>query len=108
MEGYLGEVAVDIKDTEYKDYNEKDWALYYIAMYSGIDGSRHKAWVFDQVARILNGTKVIVKEASWDSGYKEYRITLDTPSQAYTDWVTEMKDGEDGPGTYSYDEGVAP
>ena len=61
MEGYLDETIVDVKNSEYKDYDEKDWALLYIEMYNGIDGAHHKDWLLDQVARILKGTEMIVK-----------------------------------------------
>lgn len=108
MEGYIGEVEVDVKDTEYKDYTSSDWALLWNFMYGGIDGAHHKDWVLDQMSRILNGTKVIIKIAKWENGHTEERFTLDTPSQAYLDWVTKCKAGEDEPDTYGYDEGIAP
>lgn len=101
---YLGEKIVDIQQTEFKNYNSSDWAMYFIASYGQIDGSHHKQWVLDMVSRVLNGTAVIVKEASWDNGQKEYRISLDTPSENYLQWVEEMKCG----GEYDYDEGIAP
>lgn len=53
-----------------------------IMRYGGIDGDRHKAWVLDQVVRIL---------------------ALD-----YEDWRAEHANGEDGPYTYEWDVGVAP
>lgn len=58
-------------------------ALDMILEYGGIDGAHHKDWVIDQVTRILTG-----------SGYK--------------DFVKEAKKGENGPDTYSWDEGIAP
>jgi hypothetical protein len=58
-------------------------ALALIRGCGGIDGEHHKAWVIDQVARILAG--------------KEYE-----------EWVAETKSGEDGPDTYEWDEGIAP
>lgn len=57
-------------------------ALYLLATYGQEDGSHHKAWVIDQVARIL--------------------------AEDYDKWVEVMKEGEDGPDTYSYDVGIAP
>lgn len=105
MEGYLGEKKVDIKKTEFKNYTPSDWTLYYIERYGQIDGSHHKQWVLDQVTRILKGTKVIVKQARWKNGQKEWRINLDKPSSAYNKWVKLMKSGEDGPDTYGYDPG---
>lgn len=47
------------------------------------DGSHHKAWVIDQMVRILTGDR-------------------------YEQVITEWREGEDGPETYSWDEGTAP
>lgn len=60
-----------------------DEALSLIFQYGGIDGSHHKAWVLDQVVRALTG-------------------------DGYEAWVANARDGEDGPETYDYDEGIAP
>jgi len=48
----------------------------------GFDGGHHKMWVIDQMIRIL--------------------------ADDYEAWVTEYRDGEDGPETYDWDEGIAP
>jgi len=108
MNGYLGETILDVKDTKFKDLTPFDWAMCYLERYGQIDGDHHKLWVLDQIARIYNETKVIVKLAKWDNGDEEYRFELDEPSKKYLDWVDHMKDGEDGTDTYSYDEGIAP
>lgn len=49
----------------------------------GIDGDHHKAWVIDQMVRLLAG-------------------------DGYADVVREAKAGEDGPETYEWNEGIAP
>lgn len=108
MRNYIGETKLEISDSEYKDYTQKDWALLWIEMYGGIDGSHHETWVLDQVVRILNGTQIKLKLAKWDDGLEEVRFDLDEPTQEYDDWVTQVKDGEDGPDTYGYDTGCAP
>ena len=55
--------------------------------YGGIDGAHHKTWVIDQMVRALTGF----------------------PSEGcYEAWVREHCKGEDGPCTYSWDEGIAP
>ena len=51
--------------------------------YGGIDGDHHKAWVIDQMVRIL--------------AYDKYESI-----------VAEAKSGEDGPNTYAWNEGIAP
>ena len=51
--------------------------------YGGIDGAHHKAWVIDQMVRILAGS-------------------------AYDEVVANAKAGEDGPDTYEWDVGIAP
>jgi hypothetical protein len=108
MEGYLGETKTKIKDTKYKGYKKSDWARYFIEQYGQYDGGHHKQWTMDQVMRILLGTKVKIKIARWSNGQFEHRVSLGEPSNKYKNWVIEMKDGEDGPDTYGYDEGIAP
>ena len=51
--------------------------------FGGIDGDHHKAWVIDQMVRILAG-------------------------DTYDQVVTDAKAGEDGPETYDWDVGIAP
>lgn len=58
-------------------------AMELIERYGQIDEAHHKLWVLDQIARIFQGDE-------------------------YDRWVLEMKAGEDGPETYTYDAGVAP
>lgn len=65
------------------DEDKIEAALTLIKDYGGIDGAHHKDWVLDQVTRKLTGDK-------------------------YEKFVAEAKDGEDGPNTYDWDEGIAP
>lgn len=107
MQGYLGEFDT----TEGSEKTKEQWALDYIMSYGGFDGSHHKTWVLDQVARILHGTPVICKEARWDNGHKELRFTTGEPTQAYYDWVAQARgdyDEENEEYEYEYDEGTAP
>lgn len=60
-----------------------DEAINMAVRYGGIDGAHHKAWVIDQMVRILAGDN-------------------------YEKIVAEAKAGEDGPDTYDWDEGIAP
>ncbi len=60
-------------------------ALELIVRYGGIDEAHHKAWVLDQVVRVLIGD---------DEEYKKF--------------VAEAKAGEDGPNTYAWNVGIAP
>lgn len=108
MSKFLGETVVDQKDTKYKDYTKRDWVLYYLESWGGIDGAHHKDWTMDQIARILNDTPIIIKEAEWDCGLKEFRIDTGEPTQEYHDWVTEVCKSEDGGFTYSYEVGTPP
>lgn len=93
---------------KYADYTPTQWALMWIERYGQIDGAHHKQWVLDQVARILNGTPILFGNYTFPNGSTEERFQLGEPSEKYKQWVIEMKDGEDGPDTYGYDEGVAP
>lgn len=51
--------------------------------FGGIDGDHHKAWVIDQMLRALLGDK-------------------------YEETIAESCAGEDGPETYTHDEGTPP
>lgn len=51
--------------------------------WGGVDGGHHKAWVIDQMVRALAG-------------------------DGYAALVAEACDGEDGPETYEWNEGIAP
>ncbi|RYF10553.1 MAG: hypothetical protein EOO77_21300 [Oxalobacteraceae bacterium] len=108
-EGYQGEFPVDIATTEYHAFTPADWAMLWIEMYGQIDGAHHKAWTLDQVARILKGTPVIIKEARWTGLPSELRFTLDEPTPAYAEWVDEqMGVVAEGEHEYDYEVGVAP
>lgn len=107
MDGYLGEFNTD----ERSDWTKEQWSLKYIMSYGGIDGSHHKDWVLDQVARILHGTIVICTEARWEGGHVELRFTTGEPTQSYLDWVAECRGeyNEEYEGyEYEYSEGIAP
>lgn len=60
-----------------------DKAIDIAVAYGQIDGAHHKAWVIDQMVRVLAGGE-------------------------YERIVREAKDGEDGPETYRWDTGIAP
>ena len=51
--------------------------------YGSIEGDHHRAWVIDQMVRDLAGDK-------------------------YAEFVKAYNDGEDGPNSYEWDEGIAP
>ena len=108
---YLGETLIDIKkDPNFKDFTAQDWAMKYIELYGGFGGSHHKAWVLDQVSRILKGTPIILKLAKWSDGLQEYRFETGEPSPEYLQWVQLMlgEKDENGEYEYDYDEGIAP
>lgn len=97
---YLGEFPTFAR----ADWTPQQWALQYIEQYGQIDGEHHKAWVLDQVARILHGTIVLVTEAYWSDGTREIRFRTGKPSSAYLEWVKAMKANDE----YTYYEGIAP
>lgn len=70
-------------DTEKSLVKNVEKVLNIIFKYSQIDGSHHKAWVIDQITRELTG--------------RNYEL-----------FVKDHNSGEDGPETYSWDEGIAP
>lgn len=58
-------------------------AIYLAVQYGGIDGEHHKAWVIDQMVRVLAGND-------------------------YATIVANAKSGGDGADTYDWNEGIAP
>lgn len=65
------------------DQQKIEAALELALRYGGIDGDHHKMWVIDQMVRALTGDK-------------------------YSQWVATAKEGDDGPETYDWQEGIAP
>jgi len=112
MRAYVGETVIAQSESKFRNFTASDWAMYFISRYGQTDGGHHKAWVLDQVSRILKGTGIEIKIASWSDGYIEYRVsTVEPPSQEYIDWVQEMLgtyDVENECYEYGYDEGIAP
>lgn len=113
MEGYLGDTPVDVQShPRFSQYSPGDWAMLFNEMYGQIQGDHHRAWVLDQMSRILLGTPVEVKQARWENGHTEYRYsTQDPPSDAYLMWVEDMKGKwleEEGHFEYDYYEGCPP
>lgn len=72
-----------------------------------IDGEHHKTWVIDQMVRILTGCEDKEVEAIDYKGKKYTYMTLGE-SEKYLKWVADHCEGEDGPNTYSWDEGRIP
>lgn len=73
----------------------------------GCDGAHHKAWVIDQMVRALTGCPVVGRTAK-DCRGEPYTFGAQGESAEYLAWVAEQRDGENGPETYEWDEGIAP
>lgn len=82
-------------------------ALLLIAEMQSIDGAHHKQWLIDQVTRILTGCPLVTEVATSLSG-ATYSYQRFGESRLYRDLVAAACDGEDGPGTYEWDEGITP
>lgn len=107
---YLGETLLKKKEYPHWLKTKEQQMMYFIQRFGQIDGSHHKTWVLDQVARISKGTKIEVKLAKWSDGQKQYRVNTLEPSEAYKRWVLEMEGrlNEDEEREYDYDCGIAP
>jgi len=78
-------------------------ALELAVQFGGIDGDHHKAWVIDQMVRVLTGCPTIqlpLEDGSLVDDLGE--------SGEYRELVRAACEGEDGPETYDWDIGVAP
>jgi len=63
--------------------DDAESALRLLLDYGQIDGAHHKQWVIDQAVRYLSGPY-------------------------YDELIKSYRDGEDGPETYEWDQGIAP
>lgn len=71
------------------------------------DGDHHKAWVIDQMVRCLTGCPLVELEGI-DYRGNTYTYETQGESEEYAAFVTTHCEGEDGPGTYAWEEGIAP
>lgn len=71
------------------------------------DGDHHKQYAMDQTIRILTGCPAVQKTAT-DYRGRQYIYTGLGESELYKRVVAAFENGEDGPQTYSWDEGIAP
>lgn len=85
LEGYreLGDRAAAAENMRDEIQAKVNSALKIAFEYGAYDGGHHKMWTIDQMVRALTGSD-------------------------YSNWVAEFKNGEDGPETYEWDEGIAP
>ncbi len=82
-------------------------ALDYAVRYGGIDGDHHKAWAIDQMVRALTGCPMVAMTGHYGDG-ESYEYETQGESDQYRVLVAAACDGEDGPETYGWDEGIAP
>jgi hypothetical protein len=74
---------------------------------SQTDGSHHKAWVLDQLLRILTECPTIDKTTKDYKG-DEYTYKTLGESEEYKEFIKNYENGSDGPQTYQWDVGIAP
>lgn len=80
---------------ERSEANRIQRALDVAVQYGQFDGSHHKAWAIDQMVRALTGSSTVGDPTRIDS-------------EEYTQLIADAKDGEDGPDSYEWDEGIPP
>ena len=102
----LGFKEVNKADSPYRDYKTKDFIMYILERYGQTDGSHHKAWVIDQIARLQKNCPVRIYEYKRPSGEFLYEFDVGE-SKKYNDWVMQMRFDEEGD-EYDYDVGIAP
>jgi hypothetical protein len=81
-------------------------ALNFAASYGTEDGAHHKMWVIDQMVRCLTGCPL--EERTTVINGTPYPFQELGESDEYRTFVAEHNAGEEGPDTYSWDEGIAP
>lgn len=71
------------------------------------DGDHHKMWMLDQMVRALTGCPTVTRTATDYQG-KPYEYPAQGESPEYLAFVAAYCDGNDGPETFAWDEGIAP
>jgi hypothetical protein len=89
------------------DYAQRITDALRIAEAGQLDGAHHKMWVIDQMVRALTGCPTITKTANDYRGVP-YQYEALGESDEYRARIAAYRDGEDGPETYDWDEGVPP
>lgn len=84
----------------------KQEVLDLITEFGGIDGEHHKQWVLDQIVRLLTDCPMVPMEGISNGLTFQYEVR--GKSDEYKKWIRDYCNGEDGPETYSWDEGIAP
>lgn len=82
-------------------------ALEFAYIYGQVDGGHHKAWVIDQMVRVLTDCPEVVVEDVDSQGFA-YSYTTQGESEEYRTFIQKHNNGEDGPDTYYWDEGITP
>lgn len=81
--------------TVMSDEQRLDAILVFIGQSGDTDGAHHKQWALDQIVRIATKCK--------NDGLGNY-----IKSAEYHEWIRFHADGEDGPNTHEWDEGLTP
>lgn len=72
------------------------------------DGDHHKMWFIDQMVRALTGCPLVEKTGIGSVSGVSYTYEVRGESPEYLAFVREYENGEDGPDTYTWEEGIAP
>lgn len=78
-----------------------------LASLGSFDGAHHKMYAIDQIVRALCGVPEI-EETARDAHGKEYTYTTQGTNLEYQAWIKNFCEGDEGPNTYEWDEGIAP
>lgn len=71
------------------------------------DSAHNKAWVIDQMVRALTDCPMVTKWGTNAHG-ASYPYQARGESEAYRRFIATHNNGDEGPDTYSWDEGIAP
>jgi hypothetical protein len=82
-------------------------ALDLASAHGAVDGGHHKMWCIDQMVRALTGCPMVPRSAI-DANGVHYTYRTQGESREYLEWVIACTEGEDGPETYEWDQGIAP
>lgn len=97
----------DLDPAALNDADLLQMALQTLLDLGGFDGAHHKQFAIDQAVRVLTRCPLEPVQAK-DVNGKPYSYNNLGESDTYRETIRTYCDGEDGPHTYSWEEGICP
>lgn len=83
-------VDVDVRNTQFSNYNRYDWVMLWIEIHGGAESGKSKDWLLNQITEIMNGVQVIVRVRKTEKK-SEYLFFLDNDNSEFCQWQKAIR-----------------